>query len=185
MSMTSTLAQTLRKGATVTSATISNPPLSRSIYARPVGSRPTTREARDERRRRTARRLQGQLSGRPPTELDRVPPMQAILQHLRLEDGDGRALEAVVEAVREEVCALETWAKARPRRERASGAAIRRALELLRGFARLAALDFEPVPPEARSTLVDWLALEHRWCYAAAGTDRATFKEVTGRTGAR
>lgn len=61
---------------------------------------------------------------------------------------------------------------------------IRAALELLRLFGRRLA---NPLPesPTERSQLPLRLKLEHRWCYAAAGTTRAAFDKVTGRTGAR
>lgn len=84
-----------------------------------------------------------------------------------------------------EVQKLEHWAEGQCPQHQRSGATIRHALELLRHFSLLTTLDFSVLPVEVRPGLVRLLALEHRWCYAAAGTTRAAFKEQTGRTGAR
>jgi hypothetical protein len=157
----------------------------RSIYAAARPGALPTRRARGERRRRAKERVRGDLAGRPPIDLERAAPMQAILQRNRLLGPDAGPLERLVTEVSEEVKGLEAWAAKRPRQERESGPTIRRALELLRGFGRMSALDFSSIPEEGRPLLVTWLALEHRWCYAAAGTDRAAFKRATGRTGAR
>lgn len=157
----------------------------RSIYAQTGPTALPSRQLRGARRRRARERVLGEPPGRPPLRLERARAMQDILQRNRLVGPDAGPLRPLVEAVEAEVEALETWASGRTRSEREEGPAIRAALELLRGFGRLSTLDFSTVPEEGRALLVRWLALEHRWCYAAAGTDRAAFKRTTGRTGAR
>lgn len=111
--------------------------------------------------------------------------MRELLSSLRLGLVDVDALAAYVDRVGAEVEDLEHWAQTRPAKDREDGASVRLALELLKGFAELGILSFVGVAEEDRSLLVRWLGLEHRWCYAAAGTDRKCFKRVTGRTGAR
>lgn len=156
----------------------------RSIYATPLRSS-ASRKSRNERRERARARVNGGLEGRPELCLDRQGPMQAFLRTTRRVGFELEPLKAHVERVRAEVASLERWAAARAPAARADGPTTRRALELFRGFGRLAVLDYSLLPDEARPLIVTWLALEHRWCYAAAGTDREAFKRATGRTGAR
>ena len=94
-------------------------------------------------------------------------------------------LAARLHDVQGEVQVLEDWARTRSPDAQRSGATVRRALELLRHVSMMTTLDFSVVPDEARPSLVGLLALEHRWCYAAAGTTRDAFKSEIGRTGAR
>lgn len=116
----------------------------------------------------------------PPVRLDRET---AIRRAVRA--AGERGLDDFCAELREEVQNLEAWASSRAYGAQTDGTAIRRALELLRRFGRLSAMDFSNVPVEDRATLIRILALEHRFCYAAAGTTREAFKQATGRTGAR
>ena len=140
--------------------------------------------SRKKRQQRTRYRLDVAVAGRPYLDLDRKRPMEAILR-TRSETEARRGLDFLYQKVLGEVGVLERWVQSLNPAERSNGAAVRRALELLRGFGHLAILDYGQLPDDFRPILVQWLALEHRWCYAAAGTDRRTFKRVTGRTGAR
>lgn len=159
---------------------------SQSIYATPApASVCRTRAARTARRARTQQRLTPAVEG-PPHRLDRLGPLQEALRTYRARGlVHDSPLKALRHRVEDEVRALEQWAESRPTEAQKTGATIRRALELLRSFGRLTVLDFTSVPEEDRPHLVALLALEHRWCYACAGTTRAAFKAAAGRTGAR
>lgn len=138
-------------------------------------------------RRNLVRARRAALSGGndgPSLRVERLPPITELLRAYR-EGRTDDALPEHVRALRSEVEALERWADARPRHEQLSGTTTRLALDFLRGFGRITALDFSSIPSEERDLLVELLALEHRWCYAAAGTTRDAFKIAVGRTGAR
>lgn len=165
------------------------PPLTRrSIHANARPTPPPSLGGRQARLRRRHARLEAVSHERPPLSTDRLTPIQQVLRLYR-ERAEAPELAAPLAThlaqVEAEVVALEAWAAALGRARHRAPAAIRGALELLRGFGRLLVLDFSSVPAEDRSLLVGWLALEHRLCYAAAGTTRAAFKGVVGRTGAR
>lgn len=149
-----------------------------SIYAHLAQTTPASQATRRSKRARAEARVLDRAA--PAVRLDREGPIRRAVQRA----GDF-GLEAFCEALAREVDALEALAAERCPCAQADGPTIRRALELLRRFGRLSAMDFSDVPVEDRPTLVKILALEHRWCYAAAGTTREIFKEATGRTGAR
>lgn len=161
-------------------------PAPNSIYASAAPVR-ADREARQARRRRLEARLEPRRLDRPHLHLDRLGPVEVMLRRYR--EGAGASCPSPLEArlleLEAEVASLEAWVRALPEAALREGAAIRRALDLLRGFGHLTTLDYSPIPVEERPALVALLALEHRWCYAAAGTEREVFKLVTGRTGAR
>lgn len=157
----------------------------RSIYTRSSPVAPVNRRTRDEKRRRARARQLDTIDGRPSIVLDRASAIQAILQTTRRYGPKPDCLGELVAAVEDELKPLERWAGTRSQAEREDGPTTRRALEYLRILGRMSTLDFSLLPDEARPSLVRWLALEHRWCYAAAGTDRLSFKNATGRTGAR
>ena len=153
---------------------------SNSIYAHVAGTAPATKATRCSKRARAKARVIA-LDGEWPTlRLNREAAIRRAVRTAPEVGLDGLCAELTVE-----VELLEAWAARRPLREQTGGATIRRTLELLRRFGRLSAMDFSNVPVEDRDTLIKVLALEHRWCYAAAGTTRSAFKEATGRTGAR
>ncbi len=151
-----------------------------SIYAHVSGTTPASRSTRCSRRARARARVVSLDQPGPTLRLDRVTPIRRAV-----EAAPEQGLDEFVDRLEAEVSALEAWAEARPRPAQRDGGTIRRTLELLRRFGRLSAMDFSNVPVEDRPALVKVLALEHRWCYAAAGTTRAAFKDSTGRTGAR
>ncbi len=160
-----------------------------SIYATiaPKSKDSRSRNARQKLRALRESRLTQRADG-PELSLDRMGPIISLLRQYR-EDREGhlsaKALSRYLQHLKAEVEALERWADARSTRLQKDGATIRRALEFLRTFGHVTALDFSSIPIEERSGLVTLLALEHRWCYAAAGTTRGAFKVATGRTGAR
>lgn len=146
---------------------------SQSIYARPLG-----RLERAALARRRARELERQASapcGRPPCRQQPGEGWPDILS----------GSPARLAELESEVRALEAWVARRPEAARGDGPTVRRALDHLRRFGRLAAAPLPDVEPETRLLLVRLLALELRWCYAAAGTDRDCFERAIGRTGAR
>ncbi len=151
-----------------------------SIYAHVAGTTPATQSTRCSRRARAKARVVPVEGPWPVIRVDRATPLRRAAQ-ASAEHG----LEAFCASLAAEVTQLEDWAASRPRRSQTDGATIRRALEFLRRFGRLSAMDFSDVPVEDRASLIRILALEHRWCYAAAGTTRSAFKTATGRTGAR
>lgn len=158
-----------------------------SIYAH-VSNTVSSRSARQARRARAQARLVLVADDRPALQTDRLGPVFALLRTYREGREQGLTITPLAEFVRhleEEVLALESWAERQPLAVRRGGPAIRHALELLRVFGRMTALDFSSIPDEERRDLVNLLALEHRWCYAAAGTSREIFKVAIGRTGAR
>jgi hypothetical protein len=141
------------------------------------------------KRTRSEERAAAALLRQPELVRDRLAPMRATLRWY-LDPPDrpgplGGPLASRLSEVRAEVESLEASVALLPRSVHASGDAIRRALNFLRGFGRLSALDFDAVPPEDRPHLVALLALEYRWCFAAAQTTPRVFKIAIGRTGAR
>jgi len=82
----------------------------------------------------------------------------------------------------EELSSLERDVKKDAILRRRDGARVRAALELLRLYGRRLLGRLER---DDEAVLFRRLQLEHRWCYAAAGTTRADFEVVTGRCGAR
>lgn len=149
-------------------------------------SSPDTIRAR--RHRRSGRLRLHARSGRPPLVAQRSPLLGLVLRAYRegrVDDETPCPLAARLNVVEHEVEVLEAWAQTRAVDHQRSGATVRQALELLRHFSLMTTLDFSVLPDEVRPRLVQLLALEHRWCYAAAGTTRDAFKAETGRTGAR
>jgi hypothetical protein len=146
-------------------------------------------KSRQAKRLRARARVDAAVERRPTLRTDRLPPIHAILRIYREHPGDGSPdpspLVPLIEELRVEVEALEGWADRRGKRAHHEGATIRQALGFLRTFGRMMALDFSEIPIEERPLLVSLLAMEHRWCYAAAGTTREAFKVAIGRTGAR
>ena len=151
-----------------------------SIYAHVAGTTPASQSRRCLRRARAEARVIPFDSAWPALRLDRET---AIRNAVRAAGEHG--LDAFCAQLDDEIGALERWAESRPVRLQTDGSTIRRALEFLRRFGHLSAMDYSAVPVEDRPALIKMLALEHRWCYAAAGTTREAFKEATGRTGAR
>jgi hypothetical protein len=94
-------------------------------------------------------------------------------------------LQLALQRLRAEVAQREAVARRRPVHDRRSSAALRTCLLHLRAFGRLLAQDLDCVPDDHRPRLLELLQLEHRWCYAAAGTTREDFEVAKGRTGAR
>jgi hypothetical protein len=120
--------------------------------------------------------------------VDRADPIVDLLRRYETDPGiplENTPLQQYLIELRAEVEALEAWAESRPRGEQRETASIRQALDFLRRFGHLSTLDFSSIPEEERGDLITLLALEHRWCYAAAGTTRDAFKIAIGRTGAR
>lgn len=160
-----------------------------SIYRNAGRSdRPATREAREARRARQQARLTNVMRHRPTLMMDRAAPILDLLRRYRADPGaviEITPLQQYLIELRAEVEALEDWAESRPRGEQRDNGSIRQALDFLRRFGHLSTLDFSSIPEEERGDLVTLLALEHRWCYAAAGTTRDVFKVAIGRTGAR
>lgn len=144
-----------------------------------------SQDARCHRRTRESLRLS---EAAPDLETDRVGPLKVVLRQYR------RATDALPAPsplrsyrlrIEQEVSELEAFAALRTRREQTAGPTIRLALVFLKAFGRLSSLDFSFVPIEERPELVALLALEYRWCLAAAGTTAPSFKLAIGRTGAR
>jgi hypothetical protein len=128
------------------------------------------------------------MRNRPTLMIDRATPIVGLLRRYEIDptiDPQQTPLQNYLIELRAEVEALEDWAESRPRGEQRDNPTIRQALDFLRRFGHLSTLDFSSIPEEERSDLIDLLALEHRWCYAAAGTTRDAFKIAIGRTGAR
>ncbi len=153
---------------------------------------PRLRDARGARRAKRDReraRAAAAKSRQPSLDVDRMTPICRLLRAYREQKAgvpiDPSPLASFLPRLRREVEAVETWATGRGRRMHHDGAAIRQALHFLRTFGRIMSLDFSDIPIEERDGLVTLLALEHRWCYAAAGTTRDAFKMAIGRTGAR
>lgn len=146
-------------------------------------------KARQAKRLRARARVDAAVERRPTLRIERLPPVLALLRAYREHPGDGSPepspLAGYLQDLRGEVELLESWANRRGKRSHHEGPTIRQALGFLRTFGRMMALDFSDFPIEERPFLVTMLALEHRWCYAAAGTTRDAFKIAIGRTGAR
>ncbi|MBK6684843.1 MAG: hypothetical protein IPG45_10245 [Deltaproteobacteria bacterium] len=160
---------------------------SASIYAH-LTPTVSTRAARQARRARAQARLTLVQVERPPLQANRTDPILRLLRTYREGQELGRAVSPLSDFLAHleaEVGALEAWAQGLEAKTRRGGPAIRQALEFLRTFGRITAFDFSSIPEEERAGLVTLLALEHRWCYAAAGTSRELFKAAIGRTGAR
>lgn len=147
---------------------------------------PITPSSRNARRlREGARRAQAQCAT-PELRLARLEPVHALLRVYRSGENTSLApIEALIREVDLEVRLLEGAVARKSKADHKDGAAIRRALTLLKDFGRLSALDFDALPVEARPLLVRLLGLEYRWCFAAAGTTPRAFKIAIGRTGAR
>ncbi len=164
--------------------------MTRSIYADPLRSS-VCRDpnARFAQQARAQVRLAQALGHGPTRNLDRQAPIDTALRAYRSQDitpGDPQSpLRRLLSHTEHEVQSLEHWVQTLPAAETKKGVVIRQALDFLRTFGRLTALNFAVVPQEDRASLVRWLALEHRWCYAAAGTSRTAFKMASGRSGAR
>ncbi|MBK8014771.1 MAG: hypothetical protein IPK13_25910 [Deltaproteobacteria bacterium] len=170
-------------------------------HGRPLGAlaaglgtpTPESRRAarRGQRARKAARQqavVQRHSQAMIPLRLDRLGPIVEVLRRYREAPSDGEPLnllEAYADVLEIEVRNLEAYVESAPRSEQRRGSAIRQALDFLSLFGRIASLEFAFVPVEERSYLIRVLELEHRWCYAAAGTTRAVFKRAIGRTGAR
>lgn len=150
---------------------------------------PRERSARQAKRMRAKARVDAAQRQMPALEIERSPPILAILrlyrEHRVDEQAETSPLAGYIRALEREVSTLERWAESLGSRAHEEGPTIRRALGFLRTFSRIMSLDFTCVPVEERDQLVALLALEHRWCYAAAGTTRDVFKIAIGRTGAR
>lgn len=160
---------------------------SASIYAH-LTPTVSTRAARQARRARAQARLTLVQDERPPIQANRIDPILQLLRTYREGQELGcriSPLDAFLAQLEAEVTTLELWAEGLEPKVRRGGQATRQALEFLRTFGRITALDFSSIPEEERAGLVGLLALEHRWCYAAAGTSRDLFKAAIGRTGAR
>ena len=121
----------------------------------------------------------------PRLNLERLTPIFELVRAYNDHRAQVVTLNAFVDSLQAEVQELETWASSRGKKAQRAGPTIRQALDFLKTFGRLTTLDFSFVPLEERRLLVSLLALEHRWCYAAAGTTRDSFKSAVGRTGAR
>lgn len=150
----------------------------------------TKMRARQAKRLRARARVDAAVEKRPTLRIERMPPLLALLRAYREHPGDDAPsvpspLDGLIGDLRREVETLEGWAHRRGKRAHHEGPTIRQALGFLRTFGRMMALDFSDIPLEERPQLVALLALEHRWCYAAAGTTRDAFKIAIGRTGAR
>ena len=96
-----------------------------------------------------------------------------------------RCLGAAMVRLDREVSAMEARVAALPRDARRDPAVIRGALELLRRYARSLAADWSWLDVDDRDVWRALLEVEHRGCYAAAGTTRADFERAVGRAGAR
>ena len=132
------------------------------------------------------RRQQQALQLHPKLRLSRVRSIESLLssgvRHKRLQT---REVETFVSALEAEVCALEEKTAQLSKCVHKNGETIRRALSFLRNYGRIASLNYSTIPEEERGLLIQLLALEYRWCFAAAGTTVEVFKREIGRTGAR
>jgi len=136
------------------------------------------------RRSRVRARLAEAAHSRPELRIERGEPIREILRAYR-SGVHAAPLTRYIAELRSEIEVLEAYARTIPRRQQSDGPSTRRALCFLKSFGRISALDFDPIPIEERPNLVVLLALEYRWCFAAAGTTQAAFKIAIGRTGAR
>lgn len=154
--------------------------LAAAVIPVPTPSSRTARRLREDARRAQAR------DGSPELRLARLEPVMALIRVYRRGCADALApLQILVRDTDLEVRLLEAAVARKSRHEHREGPAIRRALTLLKDFGRLSALDFDDIPIEGRPLLIRLLALEYRWCFAAAGTTPRAFKVAIGRTGAR
>lgn len=152
-------------------------------------SGPRTLESRRAQRERERARVITAAERLGPEATDRLTPLLRMLRAYREcpkeRDDTAQPITVYVQDLAREVEALEEEAAGLPRRVQSDGSTIRQALSFLRVFGRISALDFGVVPTEERHHLVTLLALEYRWCFAAAGTTPRVFKVAIGRTGAR
>lgn len=137
-------------------------------------------EKSPDARRRQRQREESLLS----LDFPHRPSLLLHREHYRVSVVENASYRTYAEKTAREVAALEEWTSQRSAKERASPMSIRAALQFLKAWGRFAQTAPLTETPH-RTEMVQWLALEHRWCYAAAGTDRATFDRATGRTGAR
>lgn len=154
------------------------------LPARPELLRPSP-ELRTRRKHRDEARLRDL---NPRLQTDRMGPICRVLRHYRGLDSSPPSAAPLAEyrrRVEREVLELERAAATRSRQEQRSGPTIRLALLFMKGFGRVSSLDYSQVPEEERGELIALLALEYRWCLAAAGTSARAFKLAIGRTGAR
>lgn len=144
-----------------------------------------TLEFRNRRRHREEARVREAVPG---LQTDRIAPLCRVLRGYRalgVNRPSTSPLAAYRAEVEREVLELEAAAERRSRRDQRSGPTIRLALLFMKGFGRMSSLDFAELPMEERSELIALLALEYRWCLAAAGTTAHAFRLAIGRTGAR
>ena len=138
-----------------------------------------------------SRRQQQALELHPGLRLDRVRRIENILSSVMKpgrvlhESSAGKGLGEFVAALRTEVGFLERKTAQLEHLVHKDGETIRRALSFLRIYGRIASLNYGDVPDSQRDLLIQLLALEYRWCFAAAGTTPEIFKREIGRTGAR
>ena len=126
------------------------------MHAAVIAPIPTPSARNARRQREDARRAQARVEA-PALRLARLEPVHALLRSYRA--GASQGLEPLLELLAEvdlEVRLLEAVVARRSRADHRAGPAIRRLL-----------------------------ALEYRWCFAAAGTTPRAFKIAIGRTGAR
>ncbi|MBI2375843.1 MAG: hypothetical protein HYV07_17760 [Deltaproteobacteria bacterium] len=146
-------------------------------------------DARRARRRRAEARVEDATRLLSLGCIERLERMQETLRPYReglvAEGSLSTPLFEHKERLEVEVERIEAVVRELPKARHKDGAAIRRALTFLKGFGRIGALDFDSVPIEERPRLIAILALEYRWCFAAAGTTARAFKIAIGRTGAR
>ncbi|MEE2903074.1 MAG: hypothetical protein VYC39_12145 [Myxococcota bacterium] len=138
-----------------------------------------------------SRRQQQALQLHPELRLDRVRRIENLLSSVMkpgrypYENSASKGIGQFVSALEAEVGFLERRTANLGHFVHKDGETIRRALSFLRVYGRIASLNYGDVPDEERGLLVQLLALEYRWCFAAAGTTAEIFKREIGRTGAR
>jgi len=155
-----------------------------SIYDRPLSLPRSLRpDARLRDRMRRSRRTAH--LGSSPGRLDLHIARLARAYRATPERDRTRLLEAAKDALELEVQQLEAKAAAQPRSSRRSPATMNATVELLRRFNRRLTRDSSWADPTDRPLLIALLGLEHRLCYALAGTTRKDFEAVSGRTGLR
>nr|ADI21484.1 hypothetical protein [uncultured myxobacterium HF0070_11L13] len=138
-----------------------------------------------------SRRQQQALELHPELRLDRVRRIESLLSSVikpgryPYENSSCEGIGQFVSALKAEVGFLEQRTAQLGHVVQKNGETIRRALSFLRIYGRIASLNYGDVPDEERGLLVQLLALEYRWCFAAAGTTPEIFKREIGRTGAR
>lgn len=158
-----------------------DPGMVQSIYDLPIRQNgPLGARERLERRERARARLHGAW-GQPDRRWVELTRCLAAANR-----GDPEPLRSWVQTWRPRVRTQEQRVRDETdRTQRRCGPAVRCALELLRAYGRCLVLDLSTVADCDRPLVVEALSLEHRSCYAAAGTTRADFEAGIGRTGAR